>query len=49
MDQYTHEVCAEYWKGIINACGLKADWTKMVYATRVAIIGRKNSENRLMI
>lgn len=21
MDQCTHEVCAEYWKGIIKACG----------------------------
>ena len=54
MDQCTHEVRAEYWKGIIEAClnrlaGQAAkSWLRMESQSRVIITGIENFVNRLM-
>ena len=55
MDQCTHEVRAEYWKGIIKACGqrpagqsARTRWMKMESANKAIIIGSRNSSKRLM-
>lgn len=48
MDQCTHEVRAEYGKGIIKSCSkrpagqsVRVGWKKMVSVSKVAIAGRR--------
>ena len=55
MDQCTHEVRAEYWKKIIQACGqrpagqsAKAGWMRMALANKAIITGSDGSGNRRM-
>ena len=56
MDQYTHEVRAEYWKKIIQACGQRPagqsakSWieSRMVLRDKATIIGSDGSGNRRM-
>lgn len=44
MDQCTHEVHAEYWRKIIQACSqLKTGWMRMESANKAIITGRDGS------
>ncbi len=56
MDQCTHEVRAEYWKGIIKACGqrprsvpLKLEWRKRHNVNRVTIIAAIKFRKQLIM
>ena len=54
MDQCTHEVRAEYWKKIIQACGQRPagqstkSWMRMASANKAIITDSDDSGNRRM-
>lgn len=54
MDQCTHEVRAEYWRKIIQACGRRpadnrsnAGWMKTASGSKATTTGNGASDNRL--
>lgn len=54
MDQCTHEVRAEYWKKIIQACGQRPagqstkSWMRIASANKAIITDSDDSGNRRM-